>query len=453
MSTNINTINTNPNMKTKIKSSQMFKALLVAGLLAGPLLALNAMAADNLWSPFDTFPDGNGNQYAYFADPNNWSLAVVPTNGDGNRVVINGTTGTPGTYVACVITNNMADLYQLIMGDDGTAGGGDLILSNGAHVSFGVASGQWTGVGFPNGPSTLYIGTNCSFTCGSHLWVGQGTNNGNPAQGIVIVDGGTLNIPNGQLGVGWNGTGGTNYITLTNGATVYLQQWASQTLGEPGNNSLGIMNIADNQSEVIVTNVYDNDFTQLETNHQLIAYGGAGTIQVSYNPVANTTTISAIAPGSPIITSQPVNVVASLGSTVSFSVTNNNVAVNYQWMFNGNPLSNGGGISGATTSTLTVTGVTLVQLGNYSVKITAQSNSSLFVTSSSASLSSTGINLYPVVTIYGVPGDTYVTSSSTSVNGPYTPFTTNTINSFAPFYIVDTNSPMSIKKFYQTVQQ
>jgi len=176
-------------MKRKISSFQPLKCLLLAGLLAASMLAFNAMADDNHWAPVDTLTDGSGNQYAYFNDPNNWSLAAVPANGDGNRVIINGTLGTPGDYVFCVVTNNMSDLYQLIMGYDGTVGGGNLIITNGAHVSFGVASGQWTGVGFPNGPSSLYIGPGCSFTCGSHLWVGQGTNNGNPAQGTVTIDG------------------------------------------------------------------------------------------------------------------------------------------------------------------------------------------------------------------------------------------------------------------------
>ena len=437
-------------MKRKINFSGAFKALLVAGLLASPMLASNAIAADNSWSPLDLNPDGSAN----FADPNNWSLAVVPTNGDGNRVIIIGTLGSTTNYVACVITNNMADLYQLIMGDNGTAGGGILIVTNGAHVSFGVASGQWTGIGFPNGPGTLYVGPGCDFTCGSHLWVGQGTNNGAPAQGTVIIDGGSIHVPNGQLGVGWSGIGGTNYITLENGGQLYLTTWASQTLGYPGNtNSLGIMNLAGNTCTVVVTNNQTGYMNTLITNNQLIAYGGAGTIQYSYNPALNITTISAVAPGSPIITSQPANVVTSLGSTVSFTVTNNNVAVNYQWMFNGNPLSNGGGISGATTATLTVTGVTLAQLGSYSVKITAQSDSTLFTTSSPASLSTTGINLYPVVTVNGVPGNTYVTSWSATVNGTYTPFATNTVNSFAPLYVVDTASPMSVTRFYKTVQQ
>jgi len=445
-------------MKRKLSTFQPLKCLLLAGLLAAPMLVFNAIASDNKWAPVNISTDGSGNQSAYFADASNWSLAAVPANGDGNRVIINGTLGTPGTYVACIVTNSMNDLYQLIMGYDGTVGGGNLIITNGAQVSFGVASGEWTGVGFPNGPSTLYIGPGCSFTCGSHLWVGQGTNNGNPAQGAVIIDGGRLSLPNGQLGVGWNGTGGTNYITLTNGGRAFLSQWAAPTLGLPGNNSLGIMNIADNSSYVVVTNNVTGFFNTLVTNKQLIAYGGQGKISWSYNPLLNITTINATAPTNqftPIITAQPTNQVVALGGTASFHVQISNVPVNYQWMFNGSPLADGGGISGSKTATLTISGVTLAQIGSYSVMATNTTHSDQFVLSSSASLSTSGINLYPVVTINGVPGNTYVTEYTASLTPPvtWTPFATNAVGSFAPVYVVDTNSPMAVRRFYHVVPQ
>lgn len=443
-------------MNSKINFLQTFKTLLVAGLMAAPMLAFNAMAADNQWSPTDTFTDNSGNQYAYFNDLNNWSLAAVPISGDGNRVIINGTLGTPGVYVTCIITNDTGDLNQLIMGDNGSAGGGTLIVTNGANATFGVSSGQWTGIGFPNGPSTLIIDAGSSFTCGSHLWVGQGTNNGAPAEGTVIVDGGSLYIPNGQLGVGWNGTGGTNELTLTNGGTVFLQQWAAPTLGEPGNPSLGIANIADYLSKIVITNVDDNDFTQLETAKQLIAYGGQGNVTVTANPVAGTTTLGAIAPtnaSTPVFSVQPVNAVLSLGGLASFNSQVVNVPANFQWFFDGNPLTDGNGISGSKTATLTISGVTSAEIGAYSVVATNSSVQSQFTTSDQVSLSTTGINLYPVITILGVPGNTYVTSWAATVNGTYIPFATNTITSFAPFYLVDTNSPLSLARFYQTHQQ
>src|SRR5271155_5552502 len=50
------------NMKSKMNFSKTFKALFVAGLVAGPMLAFSAKAADNSWAPVDTFSYANGNQ-------------------------------------------------------------------------------------------------------------------------------------------------------------------------------------------------------------------------------------------------------------------------------------------------------------------------------------------------------------------------------------------------------
>jgi hypothetical protein len=258
------------------------------------------------------------------------------------------------------------------------------------------------------------------------------------------------------LGVGWNGTGGTNELVVTNGGAVYLQQWAAPTLGEPGNNSFGILDIADYKSKVVITNVYDNDFAQLETDHQLVSYGGLGTNTVTANPVAGTTTLGAIAPTNattPSFIVQPVNAIGTIGGNATFTAQVANVPVNYQWLFDGNLLTDGNGISGSKTGALTITGITAAEIGAYAVVATNSSVPGQFTTSHQVSLSTTGINLYPVITILGVPGNTYVTSYSTSVNGTYIPFATNAITSFAPFYLVDTNTPLAITRFYKTQQQ
>lgn len=428
------------------------KTLLIAGL-AVTSLAFNAMAqnTDTHWAPSDILDDGNG-PYAYFGEDLNWDSGVVPgyTNVNGGivRVMVS---QADGFHVTCVITNDV-ELNQIMIG---AGNGGDVVVTNGANVKTGLGTYgggiEWTGVGFPDGPSTLNIGPGARFTCGDHLWIGQGTGN----EGTVIVNGGTLEV-HGQLGAGWNGTGGTNYVTIANGGKILLNTWAGQTLGN--GSSVGIMNLASNNCFVIVTNNQTGFFPGLVSAGKLLAYGGAGTVTWNYNPVANITTIGALPPTNaftPVITVQPTNVVTSLGKTVSFHVTvaTPPAAVNYQWLFNGNALSNGGAISGATTADLTVTGVAAANVGSYAVKITSSVQADQIATSATVGLSTAGINLYPVITILGVPGNTYVTSSSTTVNGIYTPFATNTVNSFAPFYLVDTTTPMSVTKFYKTVQQ
>lgn len=318
---NINNINTTPHMKRTVNSSRLFKSLLLVGLLAAPNLAFNAMAqeSDMHWSPNDIFNDGGGN-YAYFDDGNNWDSLVVPgyTNAAGAyiRVMVN---QAANSHVTVVITNSM-NLYQLMVG---AGGSGDVVITNGAVVTTGVGmyggGNQWTGVGFPNGPSTLTIAGGASLICGDHLWLGQGDANGGPNS--VIVDGGTLTV-NGQLGVSWNGGPGTNYLIIKNGGTVNEHSFSSgESFGLPVHpGHWGILNIADNTSKLVINGNQTAFFNYYVTNGQFLAYGGAGTITYNYNPSLNVSTVLAVAPvdpNTPIFSLQPSNVVVTLGSPVT----------------------------------------------------------------------------------------------------------------------------------------
>jgi uncharacterized repeat protein (TIGR03803 family) len=92
--------------------------------------------------------------------------------------------------------------------------------------------------------------------------------------------------------------------------------------------------------------------------------------------------------GPPVITSQPTNQTVLAGMMATFAVgTATNALLSYQWQFdNGSGLTNltdGGGISGSATSTLTVGSVSQGEVGSYSVII---SNAAGAITSSRASL-------------------------------------------------------------------
>ncbi|HXA44043.1 MAG TPA: immunoglobulin domain-containing protein, partial [Candidatus Angelobacter sp.] len=254
----------------------------------------------------------------------------------------------------------------------------------------------------------------------------------------------------GQLGVSWNGIGGTNYITITNGGALYLSEWSSKTLGAPGSGptNIGIMDIEYN-SQVVVTNNQLGFMNTLVTNGQLIALGGQAFVQVIYNPTLNITVLVALTAGPPIFV-QLNNVVVALSATATFSAAvNEGGNFNYQWFFNNQPLTDGNGISGSKTTTLTITDVTAADVGNYSVLVTLDSQRG----GASASLSTDAITLYPVVTIKGNPGNTYEVDYSTSLSSPvWTPLTTVILASYTQ-YVVDTNSPMSIKRFYRVIQK
>lgn len=72
----------------------------------------------------------------------------------------------------------------------------------------------------------------------------------------------------------------------------------------------------------------------------------------------------------PSITSHPASLSACTGGNGSFTVTASGAGLTYQWQKGGVDLSNGGSISGATTNTLTITGLVLADAGNYRCVVT-----------------------------------------------------------------------------------
>jgi hypothetical protein len=96
-------------------------------------------------------------------------------------------------------------------------------------------------------------------------------------------------------------------------------------------------------------------------------------------------TLTVIVP--PSVTSPPSSQTVATGSNVSFTVTAAGTApLSYQWLFNGTALSNGGQVSGATTSALALSNVQTSNGGGYSVLVTNLAGS---ITSSVATLTVT----------------------------------------------------------------
>jgi hypothetical protein len=89
----------------------------------------------------------------------------------------------------------------------------------------------------------------------------------------------------------------------------------------------------------------------------------------------------------PLITLQPTNRAVPAGTTVSFNASASGTApLGFQWQFNGTNLANGIGVSGATTTTLTLASVVVGQSGGYSMIAT---NSAGSATSTVATLTVT----------------------------------------------------------------
>src|SRR4029079_16751262 len=71
----------------------------------------------------------------------------------------------------------------------------------------------------------------------------------------------------------------------------------------------------------------------------------------------------------PTITTQPGAQSVCPGQTATFTVAATGTGISYQWYFNGNPLTDGGNISGSTTNTLTVSNALIGNAGDYTVVI------------------------------------------------------------------------------------
>jgi hypothetical protein len=86
----------------------------------------------------------------------------------------------------------------------------------------------------------------------------------------------------------------------------------------------------------------------------------------------------------PSISLQPISTSPCAGQNTSFTIAAAGTAITYQWQKNGSPISNGGSISGATTASLSITGVAAGDAGNYTCVVSGTCSPS--VTSSAAVL-------------------------------------------------------------------
>jgi hypothetical protein len=266
---------------------------------------------------------------------------------------------------------------------------------------------------------------------------------------------------------------GTKY-TLSGYAAGEANYCGFFTTNSPAPQTLFVIQFLDASSAVIASNGFDlvaaglpnsgpgSMSSFLFTTPQVTAPPGTATVRAGASMLNayNTTgaqsffvdafDLQSEAPaGAPVITNQPSHRTVSAGTNVTFTVGVSNAAgATYQWQFYGTNISDGGNISGTTTSTLTVTGVSANDVGHYRVRVTNAGGSAL---SAEATLAIVGINFYPVVTITGKIGDTYRVDYATSV-APTTwiPLSTNLLAT-SPQLVLDASSPGDNSRFYRAV--
>ena len=176
-----------------------------------------------------------------------------------------------------------------------------------------------------------------------------------------------------------------------------------------GNVSFGFFNpTIDNGVKPVTGSYAVSDLYELNPgdtiSHYLGSFGLAANGSLTFSTAASY--FSSSTAGAPVITTAPASQSVVAGSNVTFTVAASGTSpLSYQW-YNGSTA-----ISGATSSTLTLSGVASANAGNYSVK----------VSNSSGSILSTGFSL--TVGAVPNPGRLINLSVLTSLSGPGDNFT------------------------------
>jgi hypothetical protein len=270
-------------------------------------------------------------------------------------------------------------------------------------------------------------------------------------------------------------TPGTKF-TLSGYAACEANYTGLITTNSPPSATLFVVEFLNNAGSIIQSNAFDliangmpqagsASMAQLTTPqytapaNAVTVRAGAWMMNVYNNPLGGAQSFfvdafdlqSVAAPGSPVITNQPAQATVALGATATFTVgVSNTTGVTYQWqLYNTNLLNAPGHISGATSQTLTITGVAPGDVGHYRVLV---SNSSGSLYSADATLAIMNLAIDPVISLTGKIGDTYRIDYSTAV-APTTwiPLSTNKLAT-SPQLIVDT-SPAASKnsRYYRAV--
>jgi hypothetical protein len=116
----------------------------------------------------------------------------------------------------------------------------------------------------------------------------------------------------------------------------------------------------------------------------------------------------------PLISPQPASVTNYSGGNVVFTVgavNSDNLPMTYQWRKDGSPLSDGGKISGSTTTNLTLSNIDTNDAGSYDVKVTTSNGTSTstpaILTVLASPLSDVTLDVYPGVSFHGIAGKHY----------------------------------------------
>jgi len=151
------------------------------------------------------------------------------------------------------------------------------VLTTNDYVILGFAPAEPQG-GWPPDEGSLIINGGTANLL-SHLFVGFG------GIGHLEVDSGTCNVLSGMFGLGWNG--GTGTVNL-NGGVLHTEQWNFNRASSYRFDITG--------GEWIQNHFWVNEIQALVNTGKITAYGGAGTVNVTWDPVFQQTHVIGIIP-------------------------------------------------------------------------------------------------------------------------------------------------------------
>lgn len=218
--------------------------------------------------------------------------------------------------------------------------------------------------------------------------------------GIVTTVAGILGTKGSKDGIGTSATfGQPTGIAIDSNGNLFILDTANSTIRKLSTSGVvsTIAGSAGNSGAVDGTGSTAS-FRQLISitcNSDILYFTDSTSIRKAVNPDAITLP--------PVISSQPSNQLVNLGGAASFTVSGTGSALTYQWYFNGAP------ISGATSSTYSISSAQTANAGNYYVIITNNSGST---TSSTTSLNLISNISAPQIVTQPVSQSIYVGSTS-----------------------------------------
>ena len=320
-----------------------------------------------------TVPSGNNTTFG------------VAANGSGSlsyQWSFNGTNLAGATTASLTLTNvqfNQAGNYAVLV----TNAFGSVLSSNAVLTVTAIRptiQAQPTNqTVFVNGTATFSVTATGSLPL-SYQWNFNGTD----------IDGATnasLTLANVQTNqAGSYAVQVTNLFGSTNSATAVLLVGLQPTIIiQPTNQTLtagdtAIFNITADGSMPLSyqwrfngTNLIGATNISLVLSNAQFEQSGNYTVQVTnmFGSITSSNAVLSVVPLSPVILTQPADVTTGVGNVATFAVSaGGTLPLSYQWQKNGSNLTDGGNVSGATTTNLVLNNVQTNDMGYYSVVVT-----------------------------------------------------------------------------------